>query len=129
MTTTETTQEPFSEWVICELMGRIRLAGHLTEQQVAGGHFLRLDIHGEEGPAVMTQLIPPPPGGPVYRITITTEAVARKIGGRSVPAPVARWELEPPETYVRADEDDGDDETCGCGDPDCDGHDDEKDPF
>ena len=93
MTTTETA-EPFSEWAIVELMGHIRVAGHLTEQQVAGGHFLRLDIHKEEGPAVITQLIPPPPGGPVYRITITTEAVARKIGGRSVPEPVARWELE-----------------------------------
>ena len=94
---TETAQEaaPFDEWVICELMGRIRLAGRMTEQQVAGGHFLRLDIHKEEGPAVITQLIPPPPGGPVYRITITTEAVARKIGARSVPEPVARWELEP----------------------------------
>ena len=97
----------------------------------------------------MTQLIPPPPGGPVYRITITTEAMARKIGARSVPEPVARWELEPPPKHPRnmsADElyeyagmdedpepgdsdDPDDDETCGCGDPDCDGHDDEKDPF
>ena len=91
---TETTAEPFDEWVICELMGRIRLAGRMREQQIAGGHFLRLDIHKEEGSAVITQLIPPPPGGPVYRITITTEAVARKIGGRDVPEPVARWELE-----------------------------------
>lgn len=92
---TETTQDPFDEWAIVELMGHLRLAGHLTEQQIAGGHFLRLDIHKEAGPAVITQLIPPPPGGPVYRITITTEAVARKIGARSVPEPVARWELEP----------------------------------
>ena len=112
--TTEQTAEPFSEWAIVELMGRVRLAGHLTEQQIAGGHFLRLDIHKEEGPAVITQLIPPPPGGPVYRITITTEAVARKIGGRSVPEPVARWELEPakpfdPETDVGWAADDGDD--------------------
>jgi hypothetical protein len=96
---TETTQDPFDEWAIVELMGRVRLAGHLTEQQIAGGHFMRLDIHKEEGPAVITQLIPPPPGGPVYRITITTEAVARKIGARSVPEPVARWELEPPRPF------------------------------
>ena len=82
-------------------MGRIRLAGHLTEQQIAGGHFLRLDICKETGPAVITQLIPPPPGGPVYRITITTEAMARKIGARSVPEPVARWELEPPPKHPR----------------------------
>jgi hypothetical protein len=92
---TEATEAPFDEWVVVELFGRIRLAGRMTEQQIAGGHFMRLDIHKEEGPAVITQLIPPPPGGPVYRITITTEAVARKIGARSVPEPVARWELEP----------------------------------
>ena len=94
---TETPQEaaPFDEWAIVELMGRIRTAGRLREQEIAGGHFLRLDIHEEEGPAVMTQLIPPPPGGPVYRITITTEAMARKIGAHSLPEPVARWELGP----------------------------------
>ena len=46
------------------LMGQVRLAGRMTEQQVAGGHFLRLDIHKEEGPAVITQLIPPPPAWP-----------------------------------------------------------------
>lgn len=86
--------DPFDEWVICELMGHVRLAGHLTEQVVAGGSFLRLDIHREEGPAVITQLIPPPPGGPVYRITITTESVARQIGSRGMPQPAARWELE-----------------------------------
>jgi len=114
MSTTETPQEaaPFEEWAIVELMGRVRLAGHLTEQQVAGGHFLRLDIHKEDGPAVITQLIPPPPGGPVYRITITTEAVARKIGARSVPEPVARWELEPakPSDAYADDEDWSDDD-------------------
>jgi hypothetical protein len=103
---TETTEEAaaFDEWVICELMGRVRLAGRMTEQQIAGGHFMRLDIHKETGPAVITQLIPPPPGGPVYRITITTEAVARKIGARSVPEPVARWELEPPRPSAAARE-------------------------
>ena len=95
-----TEAEPFDCWAIVELMGRIRLAGHLTEQQIAGGHFLRLDIFKEDGPAVITQLIPPPPGGPVYRITITTEAVARKIGARSVPEPVARWELEPAKPWA-----------------------------
>jgi hypothetical protein len=113
VSTTETA-EPFSEWAIVELMGRVRLAGHLTEQQIAGGHFLRLDIHKEEGPAVITQLIPPPPGGPVYRITITTEAVARKIGGRSVPEPVARWELETARPDpVWADEGDDDHDEMG----------------
>jgi|SRR5580704_4515301 hypothetical protein len=108
------TQEaaPFDEWVICELMGRVRLAGRMTEQQIAGGHFMRLDIHKETGPAVITQLIPPPPGGPVYRITITTEAVARKIGARSVPEPVARWELEAAKPWADHDQDDdlGDDD-------------------
>lgn len=110
---TETTQEaaaPFDEWVICELMGRVRLAGRLTEQQIAGGHFMRLDIHREEGPAVITQLVPPPPGGPVYRITITTEAVARKIGARSMPEPVARWELEPARSPWAGERDDGPDD-------------------
>lgn len=114
--------EPFDEWAIVELMGHVRLAGHLTEQQIAGGYFLRLDIHGETGPAIVTQLIPPPPGGPVYRITPVTEEIARKVGARSVPAPVTRFDLEPPGAApARAPGEPGAAHAHDCWDDDCTG--------
>lgn len=79
---------PFAGWVILELLGHRRLAGYLTEQQIAGTSFLRIDVPSE--PA-MTQFIAPTS---VYAITPTSEDIARKVAGGSDPAPVRRWELE-----------------------------------
>lgn len=82
---------PFEEWAIVELMGHRRLAGYVTEQQVAGKALLRLDIPG--GDRSITQLYSP---DSVCCITPTTEDIARKLAARLVPAPVSRYELEPP---------------------------------
>lgn len=81
--------DTFAAWVIIELLGHRRLAGYLTEQQIAGTSFLRLDIPAE--PPV-TQYYSP---GSVYAITPTTEEIARTVARDSRPAPVQRWELEP----------------------------------
>jgi hypothetical protein len=80
----------FSQWAIVELMGHRRLAGHVTEQEIAGAPFLRLDIH-DPGGEVVTQFYSP---GSVYCLTPTTEEIARKMGERSRPQPVTRYELE-----------------------------------
>lgn len=77
----------FAEWVILELMGHRRLAGYLTEQDIAGKGFLRLEIPGDNG---ATQFYNPTA---VYAITPTTEEIARRVQGD--PAPVRYWELEP----------------------------------
>lgn len=42
-------QEPFQEWVILELMGHRKLAGRLSEREIAGKGFLQLDIPGADG--------------------------------------------------------------------------------
>lgn len=122
----------FAEWVILELMGHRRLAGFLTEQEIGGASFLRLDIPGENGRQAATQLYSPQA---VYCITPTTEELARAVAGENQPEPVHRWELralKAPEPRIPTyedvmdddmdeyedDEDDdvGDDEgeTCGC---------------
>lgn len=77
----------FEEWVILELLGHRRLAGKLTEQQIGGASFLRLDIPSEP-PA--TQIYS---AGAVYCITPTTEELATQVAKLSKPAPVQRWEL------------------------------------
>lgn len=79
--------EVFSEWCILELMGHRRLAGWLSEQEIAGRGFLRLDIPCEP-PA--TQYYNPQS---VYAITPTTEAAARSVAKMAQPAPVQHWEL------------------------------------
>lgn len=77
-------QEAFGEWVILELMGHRRLAGYLTEQEIAGKGFLRLEMDDA------TQFYSP---SAVYCITPTTEELARKVAATSRPQPVTRFEL------------------------------------
>ncbi len=89
---TDHENERFEEWATLELMGHRRLAGFVTEQELAGASFFRLDAHTEDGP-VTTQYYSP---SSVYCITPTTEKVARAMGERTRPEPVHYYGLEPP---------------------------------
>jgi hypothetical protein len=98
----------FEHWAILELMGHRRLAGHVTEQEIAGAAMLRIDIPSD------------PPATPwyspqaVYAITPTTEDLCRRFAQQHQPAPVSVWELPKPreETIdahgIRHDPDDED---------------------
>lgn len=82
-------EKRFECWAILELLGHRRLAGYLTEQQIAGAAFLRIDVPGEDGKTT-TQLYSPQA---VYAITPCTEDTARKAAALGQPAPVQLWEL------------------------------------
>jgi hypothetical protein len=86
------TDNTFNDWVIIELMGHRRLAGYLSEVEIGGEGFLRLDVPGRDGPSA-TQFYRP---AAVYCITPTTEDLARSVAAQSMPQPVSRYELEPP---------------------------------
>ena len=86
------TEAAFSEWCILELMGHRRLAGLVTEQQVAGKGFLRLDVPADGDDWSATQFYSP---DSVYCLTPVAEDVARKIAKENRPRPATRWELEP----------------------------------
>jgi hypothetical protein len=90
MSDTET--PAFEGWVVIEMLGRRRLAGWLTETQIGGASFLRLDVPGAEGAAAATQFYSP---AAVYAITPTNEDTARQVAQLGRPAPVQRWELPP----------------------------------
>jgi len=95
-------------WAIVELMGHVRLAGRLTEEEKFGSKMGRLDIpvasdpscpncDGQNPPCPVckggsfaTQLFG---GGSVYRLTIVTEAVARHVCKQTSPAPVSPWDF------------------------------------
>jgi hypothetical protein len=81
--------EAFEGWVILELMGHRRLAGHLAETQIGGTTFLRLDVPSAAGSGA-TQYYAP---SAVYCITPTDEATARAVAELAQPRPVQRWEL------------------------------------
>jgi len=79
----------FEGWAILELMGHRRLGGYLSEVEVAGKGFIRLDVPGVEGPAASQAYSPQA----VYCITPTTEETATAVARAAQPAPVQRWEL------------------------------------
>jgi hypothetical protein len=83
--------DPFDEWAVLELMGHRRLAGHVTEVEVAGTKFLRIDIPGRDG-RFNTQIYSP---GSVYCITPTSEITVRQVAEHTQPEPIYRWELQP----------------------------------
>lgn len=92
---TQQTKEAFREWAIVELMGHRRLAGLVSEQEIAGQAFIRLDVPAEQGEErVATQFYSP---SAVYCITPTTEEIARRVAVTGRPEPVKRWELPAPE--------------------------------
>lgn len=61
-------------WGLVELMGHNRVAGRITEETRFGTTWLRVDVPGIEGVPGFTQLYG---SGAIYRITFTTEQVAR----------------------------------------------------
>ena len=76
-------------WCIVELMGHRRLGGVVTEQEIGGTSFLRIDVPAMTG-TLATQFVAPQA---VYCLTPTTEDMARAVAQLSVVAPVKRWEL------------------------------------
>ena len=103
----EPTQEGM--WAIVELMGHVRMAGLVTEIEMFGSKMARIDIPKDDG--FVTQFFS---GGSVYRLTPTTEEIARAVAPRNQPAPVHLWELPKPalpspSAMSTDDEDDDDD--------------------
>ncbi len=82
----------FGEWAILELMGHRRLAGFVSEQQIGGASFIRVDVPGKtaKDKPTATQFYAP---GSVYCITPVTETLARQVAIGSQPAPVTRSDL------------------------------------
>lgn len=101
-------------WAIVELMGHVKMAGKLTEEEKFGSKMGRLDI--PDGDGFVTQYFS---GSSIYRITIVTEDVARMVRKSNDPAPVSSWDfpkaLASPQTsaeappWIETDEDEDDD--------------------
>ena len=74
----------YEGWTILELMGHRRLAGYVTEAEIAGGKFIRIDVPGKDGhgprSTVATQFYG---ASSVYCLTPTTEEIARKVAEQS----------------------------------------------
>lgn len=73
-------------------MGHVKMAGLVTEAELFGSKLARIDIPSPDGDKFVTQYFG---GSSVYRITPTTEEIARRVAANNAPSPINRWELEP----------------------------------
>lgn len=92
---TEQTTTPFEVWGILELMGHVKTAGLISEQELFGTTLGRIDIPIDDG-QMITQYFG---GGSVYRLTPVSETVARAFAARNKPRPVSieHWKLSAPD--------------------------------
>lgn len=103
------TEQSFREWGILEVMGRLRLAGVISEQTIAGAGMLRIDVPETKNAPAFTRFFAP---GSIYSITPTTEEIARALAERIRELPVTRFDLPQLAATVAPDarEDDADED-------------------
>ena len=79
-------------WAVVELMGHVKMAGLVTEEERFGAKLGRIDIpEGNEGQEAFTQYFG---GSSVYRITPTTEELARQMAVSWRPRPITVFDLK-----------------------------------
>lgn len=83
-------QEKFELWGIVELLGHQRIAGKLTEQNVAGTNLLRVDVPETKSNPSFTRLIS---NSALYAINPTTEEVARLYAENLNCQPIDSWDI------------------------------------
>lgn len=94
-------------WCVLELMGHRKVAGWVSEVEVAGHKMLRVDVPGPGMRIFAAMPAGQKPDGPwqatqfynsssLYGMTPTTASVAISFAVNSSPEPVTRWELKEP---------------------------------
>jgi hypothetical protein len=78
------------EWAIVELLGHRRVAGYVSQDQVAGAGMLRVEIPAVPGQPAHTSWYSP---AAVYGIHPVAEDIARAAAAHNEHRPVHRWEL------------------------------------
>ena len=123
--------EKFESWAIVELFGHQKVAGQVSEQQIAGQAMLRVDVPEMEGQAGWTRFYG---GNAVYSVTPADEATTRAAAAMLQARPITVYGVAAPERQIGARLVDGDGYPQGFLDPeedddylDEDGVDDEDD--
>ncbi len=85
----ENDRQSFDSWALVEVMGHSRYAGRVTEQQIGGASFIRIDVPelSPECPA-FTKLLG---AASIFAITPCSEPTAR--------AAAAAWRVQPMAAY------------------------------
>lgn len=92
MDQTDKKESSFDEWALVELFGHSRIVGHVTEQSIGGGAFVRVDVPDKEGKTIFTRFFG---HGAIYSMSPITKELAIALAQRQDSAPVSRFELPP----------------------------------
>lgn len=76
-------------WGVLQLMGHVRIAGKISEEERFGAKIGRIDIPREDG-TFSTEYFG---AGSIYRVQATTEEIARKIAAQSYDKPIHSYEM------------------------------------
>lgn len=82
-------QEKFESWCIVEVMGHGRYAGMVTEQQLGGGSFIRVDVPAVGDRPAFTKLLG---HSSIFAITPCTEQTAHQAAKSFAVRPFAMFE-------------------------------------
>jgi hypothetical protein len=83
----------YSGWAIVELMGHVRMAGHVVEEECFGTKMLRLDVPAIED-IKLKEFTTWVSGGSLYRVTPTTEEIAKGVVRANRPVPVNPYDVD-----------------------------------
>ena len=86
-----TASEKFESWAVIALFGHKQLAGKVTEANIGGGSFVRIDIPDKNGKIVLTKFVNP---SAIYDITPCDENIAVAAAQNYDAAPVRKFELK-----------------------------------
>ena len=104
-------------WAIVELFGHTQIAGRISEQEIAGSMFLRIDVPDTEETKGFTRFLG---ASAIYSITPIAEEVVRRAVGVLQKKPVTVWGVIGPERQLEVeynDECSSDEEDDGPGIP------------
>jgi hypothetical protein len=76
-------------WGILELMGHVRMAGRISEEERFGAKIGRIDCPTQADQFITVFF----GGGSIYRLTPCTEEVAREVAKNSIPQPIHSYEM------------------------------------
>jgi hypothetical protein len=86
-------RQEFDSWALVELMGHQRIAGRVTEAEIGGCKFIRVDVPAATFENVETQALTKYLGpSSVYAITPVTEETARALARQIEAAPLSIWD-------------------------------------
>jgi hypothetical protein len=96
--------ESFESWAILELMGHVRMAGRVTEEERFGSKMGRIDV--PQGDSFVSVYFT---AGSIYRMTACSEEVARAVAAQNRVKPVHQYELPKPEPEPEEEDDEEED--------------------